>query len=245
MPLPPRTRTAFTLVELLVVIGIIALLISILLPALNKAKENANRVACGSNMKQIATGLLMYTNDYGGWFPSLAVGSPLRPEDWIAWQSGRNPDEGQLVRYMSGKKFSPKIYRCPSDDIAPTRNYKYSYTLNYNMTGWGWPGPPSTSWNVVPCKVTKIRNPAEKILVIDESWETIDDGAWAPQHYNNNPGLGGANLLSNRHDKRGAEKVTDRNHGRGNVVFSDFHYDFVERRLSLEERYFLPRWPDK
>lgn len=239
----PSRRRAFTLVELLVVIGIIALLISILLPALNKARENAHRVACGSNMKQIATALLMYTNEYRGSFPSLAVGSPIRPEDWIAWQPGRNRDEGQLVRYMSGKRFNPKVYICPSDDLNTHKNdYKYSYTINYNMTGWGWPGP---SWSVLPCKINKIKNPAEKILLIDESWQTIDDGAWAPQHYNNNPGLGGANLLSNRHDRRGSEKVNDRNAGRGNVIFSDFHYDFVERKLSLEERYFLPRWPAK
>lgn len=240
----PRRR-AFTLVELLVVIGIIALLISILLPALNKAKESANRIACGSNMKQIATALLMYTNEYKGNFPSLAVSAPIRPEDWIAWQPGRNPDESQIARYL-GKKFSPKVFICPSDDLQTHRGgasaYRYSYTINYNITGWGWPGP---AWSIAPVKVNKIKDPASKILLIDESWETIDDGAWAPQHYNNSPGLGGANLLSNRHDRRGSEKVTDRNAGRGNAIYSDFHYEFTERKRSLEEKHFLPRWPDK
>jgi prepilin-type N-terminal cleavage/methylation domain-containing protein/prepilin-type processing-associated H-X9-DG protein len=60
------SRKAFTLVELLVVIGIIALLISILLPTLKKAKESANRTKCASNMRQIILGLLMYSNDDKG-----------------------------------------------------------------------------------------------------------------------------------------------------------------------------------
>src|SRR5436190_23675395 len=62
-------KTGFTLVELLVVIGIIALLISILLPALNAAKERANRVKCSSNLRQIGQGLLLYANDNKGIYP--------------------------------------------------------------------------------------------------------------------------------------------------------------------------------
>jgi len=62
-------KRGFTLVELLVVIGIIALLISILLPSLNRARETANRVKCASNLKQIGQAILLYTNENNGAYP--------------------------------------------------------------------------------------------------------------------------------------------------------------------------------
>lgn len=62
-------RRAFTLVELLVVIGIIAVLISMLLPALSRARESANRAVCASNLRQIGIACRMYANEHLGWFP--------------------------------------------------------------------------------------------------------------------------------------------------------------------------------
>jgi len=77
-----RTYKAFTLVELLVVIGIVALLISILLPALNKAKSAANQVVCSANLRQIGLACVLHANEHQGFMPlsgNLYVGTTTLP----------------------------------------------------------------------------------------------------------------------------------------------------------------------
>jgi prepilin-type N-terminal cleavage/methylation domain-containing protein/prepilin-type processing-associated H-X9-DG protein len=103
---------AFTLVELLVVIGIIALLISILLPALNKARAQAQRTACLSNLRQLGVGMRMYANDHADRLPNANPANTVN--DWTATNRVL---VALYERYVKGAK----AFHCPSDeDAVPT-----------------------------------------------------------------------------------------------------------------------------
>jgi prepilin-type N-terminal cleavage/methylation domain-containing protein len=107
-----QSRCGFTLIELLVVIGIIALLISILLPALNHAREAANAVACASNMRQIGLAHQMHSNRFKGFLIPGITGYPAgQPDNWTKLAAE------ELVRGGSAQP-RDKVFRCPSNLIA-------------------------------------------------------------------------------------------------------------------------------
>ena len=76
---------------MLVVIGIIALLVSILLPSLNRARENAKQIKCLSNLKQIGMAMMMYIDENQGDLPWVAPYTAFREDDWIWWEQAGQP----------------------------------------------------------------------------------------------------------------------------------------------------------
>src|SRR3954471_18903295 len=122
--LQPRGCRAFTLVELLVVIGIIALLISILLPALSKARKSANTVKCLAQHKQIMAALLIYSNEWKGAIPYTNWGPAVGPyPGWLYDPNARVSTTVFDVKDLQLGSLWPtlgvaKAFRCP-DDSGP------------------------------------------------------------------------------------------------------------------------------
>jgi prepilin-type N-terminal cleavage/methylation domain-containing protein len=130
------TRRGFTLIEILVVVAIIALLISVLLPSLKRARDQAKLVACKSNLHMLTVAFMAYSTETRGYLPGCSEDPGA---DWLGGSNvggtrkGRQPEDGGIYRYMGASRDS---YMCPSDDVPrATGLTRYSYTSSTLMSG--------------------------------------------------------------------------------------------------------------
>jgi len=200
-----KSGAAFTLLELLVVIGIIAILAAILLPVLSAAKRRAAQAACINNLNQLGLGMHMYVDDSGGTFPGMASQhSGFQAADWIYWRTNTaNPpvEKSPIVITLAGA--SRTLFRCPldTDDSARIAQadavngpYLYSYSLtSYNVVNDANPGMSSVSraaslfHSIILRSQSLGQNHARGGVASDSSRDNptgasvINDGRWMPE----------------------------------------------------------------
>jgi prepilin-type N-terminal cleavage/methylation domain-containing protein/prepilin-type processing-associated H-X9-DG protein len=223
-------RGAFTLVELLVVIGIIALLVSILLPALNRAREQGNAVKCASNIRQLYMYVMMYVQDNKNFLPAMpsegmTIGSTTFPMAWWCSSPGMmDLSDGSMIQYMPNTLSARlQLFNCPDDtadgdtrlmnnagQIGP-RNFTYSFNAYFNWNGSGYDTTFATPHPTV--NLGKVFHPASKIFVVEEKWPNDSNCELLGTGTNPAPDVN--------------DVPSDRHSGYGNHCFGDGHVDRV------------------
>ncbi len=193
----PSSRAAFTLVELLVVIAIIAILAAILFPVFARARENARRTSCQSNLKQIGLAWLQYSQDYDEKFMRFSTGAdcatntcprPASPSDpirywWGAYDGSNFSVTGGLIQpYMK----SDQVRVCPSFVATPANAYEGSTGYAYNVDKLS-PSyePPTYAFNPRGVSLAEIQDSARTVAFADAA--QLNGTALKPSTYLSKP----------------------------------------------------------
>ena len=177
----------FTLIELLVVIAIIALLLSILMPSLQLAKDQVKRVGCSVNLRSLATAAILYAEENDGHTPCSTVEWNSGPgPGWVGrtcmQSSGEAlPVEEQITAIQNGQLYkyieNTKGWRCPSD---PDREQMRSYGMaaqwwgNYITSDNSISYDPAAPSDIVYRKISNIKLPSQRFLFMDSQGKMRD-----------------------------------------------------------------------
>jgi len=244
-----RTTRGFTLVELLVVIGIIAVLMSILLPALNRAREAAKAVTCASNLKQIGMAFAMYVNDNKDYTPNFII-NPA-PDPFLANVGTEMQWSGALRRYLASaaqftgvtqqEEMKQTVFFCPSAKSnrqrfvgwtgAPVSYMPNSYVMNHNY--WD-----ATQKNIHR-KHSAIRFKARQ-MALAETWLGTSPGwdlveGWEP---NSAIWVGEYRLKGMNVGSRGCVLPWHAGGRQSNILMADWHVEVgVDGATGAQNRY--------
>lgn len=174
--LPVGLFKLFTMIELLIVISIMAILASLLFPALSKARESARGIKCASNLKQLNLSFTMYAGDQDGWYPKMWDGA----KEWhrvLCDEGYTNCTRLEAAGYVldGGAAAGHKtVFWCPSDKRNPTIANPYPQGVSYAQNACVF-GDGSASWLSYK-KVASIKSPSATLHLTD-CWSNFYNGS--------------------------------------------------------------------